>query len=67
MTYKVQHIEYELQMNNLFHHSLIKIIVLHHLKQLNIAWETFIEAKVFTSPSNQPARPIPPSALITQT
>ena len=66
MAYNVQHREYEFQMNNLFHHSLIKIIVLHHLKQLKIARETFIEAEVLTSPPNEPARPIPPSSLVSQ-
>ena len=53
-------------MNSLFHHSLIKIIFLHHLKQLNIPWENFIEIEVFTSPPNQLARPITPSTSVTQ-
>ena len=32
MAYIVQEREYEHQMKSLFHHSLIKIIVLYHLK-----------------------------------
>jgi len=28
---------------SLFHHSLIKVIILHQLKEKNITWDTFIE------------------------
>ena len=66
MSYIVYTKQYEHQMNNLFHHSLIKIIVLHHLNQLNIAQETFIENDAFNTPRPQPARPIPPPTLVSQ-
>jgi len=39
----------------LFHHSLIKVIILHHLEKKNMTWDTFIEAAlkmhITTSPS----------------
>lgn len=57
MAYKVQHRNSEIQQNSLFHHSLIKIIVLRHLTQLNIDWETLIGEEVFLPSSNQPPRP----------
>ena len=51
MTYIVQKRDYEHKMKSLFHHSLIKIIVLYHLKELNIAWSTFIANLIFTDSS----------------
>ena len=60
MDYKVQSREPEHQMNNIFHHSLIKIIFLHHLNHLNISWGTLIENYVFIYPPSQLARSIPP-------
>ena len=42
MEYLVAKKEYHQQMNNLYHHSLIKLIVLHHLNLINISWDTFI-------------------------
>jgi len=50
MAYTSQGKKCDLQMNKLFHHSLIRIIVLHHLNQLNISWETFIANDAFTAP-----------------
>lgn len=60
-------------MKNLFHHSLIKIIFLHHLNQLKIAWDTLIANHIFTTlkprhaedipPPSQPTTSIPPSSL----
>ena len=47
-------------MKMIFHHSLIKIIVLHHLDQLNISWSTFIENDIFTTPPIQHAHAVPP-------
>lgn len=67
MSYKVQHRNNELQQNSLFHHSLIKIIVLHQLKQLGIDWETFIGEEVFLPSSNQLARPTSSSTPPAQT
>lgn len=52
MPYKVQHRKSELQQKYLFHHSLIKIIVFYHLKQLKINWDTFIGEEVFFPSSN---------------
>ena len=49
-------------MPSIFHHSLIKMIVLHHLDQLGIAWETFIDNEIFNEPPTQPAPRIPPSS-----
>jgi len=61
MTYIVQKREYEHQMRSIFHHSLIKIIVLHHLKQLNIPWSAFIANEIFTDPFIQHVQDVPSS------
>ena len=52
-------------MKGLFHHSLIKIIVLYHLKDINIAWSTFIANPIFTQASTQdiPSLSHPPSSI----
>ena len=47
-------------MRSIFHHSLIKIIVLHHLDKLNISWDTFIADDIFTTPPIQHAQARPP-------
>ena len=49
-------------MQIIFHHSLIKIIVLHHLKQLNIPWSSFIANDIFTAPPIQHAQDVPSSS-----
>lgn len=41
--------------NNIYHFSLIKIVVLHHLGLQNISWEDFISDEVFTGPQVPPA------------
>ena len=48
---------------SLFHHSLIKIIVLHQLTKKNMTWESFLEialkwneSNVAAQPSNMPAQ-----------
>ena len=41
---------YDHQMPSLFHHSLIKMIVLYQLEPQGISWETFISHDVFTDP-----------------
>ena len=41
---------YDHQIPSLFHHSLLKIIVLHQLEQQGIPWEVFISNDVFTNP-----------------
>lgn len=66
--------EYEHQMKSRIHHSLIKIIVLYHLKELNIRWSTFIANPIFIDSSTwnvqsipspyHPSTLIPPSQLI---
>ena len=38
------------QMQSLFHHSLIKMVVLHQLEQQGIPWEVFIAHEVFKNP-----------------
>lgn len=42
-------------MNNVYHYSLIKIIVLHHLSLLNFPWETFIAHDMFRGPHISPS------------
>ena len=42
------------QMSNIYHYSLIKMIVLHHLSLLNISWETFIAHDIFRGPQIPP-------------
>lgn len=41
---------YDHQMPSLFHHSLIKMIVLYQLEKQGIYWETFISHDVFADP-----------------
>ena len=60
MAYIVQKRDYDHQMRSLFHHSLIKIIFLHHLDKLNISWDTFIANDIFTAPPIQHAQAMPP-------
>ena len=50
IAYLVQKKPYPQQLNNIYHYSLIKIIVLHHLNLLNIPWETFIAHEMFKGP-----------------
>ena len=38
---------------SVFHHGLVKLIVLNHLSSINITWETFME-KVATAPTTSP-------------
>ena len=42
MAHFVQKKPYPQQMSSLYHYSLIKIIVLHHLSLLNISWENLL-------------------------
>jgi hypothetical protein len=60
MVEKVQHRISDHQAS-LFHHALIKIIVLHKLAQMNITWETFIHSNVFLSSASQPTSQSTPS------
>ena len=50
MLYIVQKRDYPQQMQSIFHHSLIKMVVMHQIHQKDIPWETFIANEVFTSP-----------------
>ena len=61
MAYIVQKREPKDQMKSLFHHALIKIIVPYHLKELNIAWSTFIANPIFTHASTQNVQNMPSS------
>ena len=47
------------QMHSLFHHSLIKMMVLHQLEQQGIPWDVFITHEDFTNaqPPHQPNLP----------
>jgi len=62
MSFIAQRKDYDHQMQNIFHHSLIKMIVLHHLDQLNIAWDTFISNDIFTIPPIQHGQEAPSSS-----
>ena len=44
-------------MSSIYHYSLIKMIVLHHLNLLNISWETFISNDIFNGPQIPPSVP----------
>ena len=52
MSYIVQKRDYPPQMQSLFHHSLIKMVVLHQLQQKGIPWEVSIAHEVFTNPQH---------------
>ena len=47
------------KMHSLFHHSLIKMVVLHQLEKQGITWDVFITHEVFTypQPPHQPNLP----------
>ena len=62
MSYIVQKRPPSQQMQSLFHHSLIKMIVLHHLEQQGIPWEVFITHDVFKNPQNIPLQILPSSS-----
>lgn len=62
MAYIVLKMEYEHQMKSVFQHSLIEIIVLYHLKELNIGWSTFIANPIFIDPSIQNVQSVPSSS-----
>lgn len=62
MAYIFQKREYENKMKSIFHHSHIKIIILHHLKQLNISWSTFITNDIFTDLFIQHVKYVPSSS-----
>ena len=47
MAHIVQRKPYLQQLNSIYHYSLNKIIVLHHLSHLNMPWETFISHEMF--------------------
>ena len=59
MSYIVQKRHPSQQMQSIFHHYLIKMIVLHQLEQQGIPWEVFIAHEVFTNPQphHQPNLP----------
>ena len=54
MTTLVQKKPPQQQYNNIYHFSLIKIVVLHQLDLMNISWEDFIAHEVFTGPQVPP-------------
>ena len=59
MSYVVRRRNHSQQMQSLFHHSLIEMVVLHQLEQKGIPWDVFIAHEVFTSPQppHQPKFP----------
>ena len=62
MSYIVQKRDPSQQMQSLFHHSLIKMVVMHQLQQKGIPWEVFIAHEVFTNPQAHPQRNMPSSS-----
>ena len=62
MSYTVKKRDYPQQMQSIFHHSLIKMVVMHQLQQKGIPWETFIANYVFTSPQAQQQQDVPSSS-----
>lgn len=46
----------------LFHHSLIRLVVMHQLQQKNISWDAFIANEVFTTPPGHHQQDIPSSS-----
>ena len=67
MSYVVQRRSYTQKMHSLFHHSLIKMVVLHQLEKNDIPWYVFIAHEILTKPQphHQPSLPssshFPPS------
>ena len=49
-------------MQSLFHHSLIKMVVMHQLQQKKISWDAFIANEVFTTPPSHHDQDIPSSS-----
>ena len=58
----LQRRNYSQQMKILFHHSLIKMVVLHQLEQKGITWEVFITHEVFTNPHPHHQQNLPSSS-----
>jgi len=50
MTVIAKRKSYPQQLNRIYHFSVIKIIVLHHLTQFGMPWETFIAHECFKGP-----------------
>ena len=57
IAYIVQEKPYPQQMSSIYHYSLIKMIVLHHLNLLNTSWDTFIANDIFNGPQIPPLVP----------
>ena len=50
MAYIVQKRDYNQKIQSLFHHSLMKMVVMHQLYRKKIPWDTFIAHDIFTTP-----------------
>jgi hypothetical protein len=46
---------------NLFHHGLVKVMILQNLSEINIPWETFIQSVSFLPATSQPSSQSTPS------
>jgi len=57
MALYVQRKPFSQQFNNIYHFSLIKIVILHQLSLLNIPWDTFIAHEIFKGPQVIPSVP----------
>ncbi len=57
MALYVQRKPFPRQFNNIYHFSLIKIVVLHQLSLLNIPWATFMAHEIFKGPQVIPLVP----------
>ena len=62
MSYIVQKRPPSQQIQSLFHHSLINMVVLHQSEQQGIPWEVFITHEVFTNPQPHPQPNVPSSS-----
>ena len=62
MSYIVRKRHPSQQMQSLFHHSLINMVVMHQLERMGIPWEVFIAHEVFTNPQPHPQQNVPSSS-----
>jgi hypothetical protein len=60
MTEKVQSKGKDHQ-TNLFHHGLVKVMVLQRLSEINMPWEVFIQSASLMPATSQPSSQITPS------
>ena len=62
MAYIVKKRDCNQQMQSLFHHSLIKMVVMHQLQHKNIPWDAFIANDIFNTIPSHHEKDIPSSS-----